>query len=337
MWAASGPSMNALRLLVVSVVALFTACGVPEEPLPEERASTQDALTLPPLIQLPSAPTISSLSPSIGLPGTLVTLNGVNFVNLAPNSLASIYRFENDTTPLQVTVISDTRARFTVPSTSRGGRVCRSSILSATPTSCTSNAFVVGDPNGRVRLDNRTRAELISARFNSREVLAPQTVASGTTHDIAPVTPGNYGWELAVGFGPFAGPAANRVICSINGTMSVPANTTTPLWVADLTVPDLLGHCGTVSYVANYLDDRGLPRQVTMRFEPAGSRWVYLEGNTVLGSGQVTAVVWNPGSPFVTFRLNGSGWSDVVIGYPYAIFNAGPSGQVLAFTRVGNW
>lgn len=329
--------MNALRSLVVSLVALFTACGVPEEPLPDERASSQAELVLPPIIQLPSAPTLRTLSPSIGWSGTVVTLTGTNFITLAPHALASIYRFENSTTTLQVTVVSDTQARFTVPAGATGGRVCRSSILSSTPTSCTTNAFVVGDPNGRVRLDNRTRAELISARLNNVEVLAPQRVAGGTTRDVYPVVPGAYAYRLDLGFGPFAGPAANRVICSVNGNATVSANTVTPLWVADLTVPDLLGHCGTVDYAANYVDDAGLPRVLVLRFEPTTNRWSLRDGQTVIGSGAVQVVAWTPGSAFVTFRLAGSGWADIDIGYPYEMILTGPPNQVLGFQRATLW
>lgn len=323
---------------VLSLACALAACGpaVEENPADERATSSQD-LTLPPLIQLPTAPTITSLSPSAGWPGTVVTITGVNFTNLSPSALRSVYRFENDPATLQVTVVSNTQARFTVPSGAVGGRVCRSSILSTAPTSCTSNAFVVGDPNGRVRLDNRTRADLISARLDNVEVLAPQTLAGGTTRDVYPVTPGTHSYQLAVGFGPFTGPAANRVICNISGSLSVPAATTTPLWVADLTVTDLLGHCGVSTYTANFFDEQGLPRQVTMRFEAAGNRWTFLDGNTVLRSGTVSVVTWNPGSSVVTFRLDGALWPDVTIGFPYLTFFAGPAGAPLLFARTTNW
>lgn len=337
---------TALKVLIAVVV--LSGCGpAPESPGAREEVGragqelliAQPQPQLPPLVNAHPPISFTSMTPLLGFTGTGVTVTGANFTG---QTLRPVYRFSGDPVSapeLAVTVVSATQLRVTVPAGSLGGRLCVHSVLTGAVLTCTASAYTVGDPNGRVRIVNNAQTDLISAVFNGGERLAPNVVSPGTSRDVAPVTPGAYSYSIAIGFGPFAGPAANRQICAFNsvGPLQVPANATTTITVPSLNVPQLLGHCGFVDYQANYLDDHGLPRQVTLRFIGAANRWEFWQGALLLGAGPVNTVAFPLNSPAVTFALGGAGWADIITSYPYDTFVAGPAGGTLLFQRVGAW
>jgi hypothetical protein len=325
----------------LGVVVVLSGCAPSAEPAEEVSDSDQE-LTLGgpqlPLVPRPVGPiTLTTLAPLVGPTGTVVTVNGTNL----QQQLRQIYRFSNDplTSPsLPATILSGTQVRVTVPAGSLGGQLCVHSIVTNARSACTTSSFTVGDPDGRIRMTNNSQASIISARFNNAEWLAPTVINPGGWGELYPVTVGQYSYRLSIGFGPFAGPAAGREICALtsNGALTVPANTTTNITAPPLNIAQLLGHCGTVDYSSTYLDDNAQLRTVTLRFFNAGT-WQFREGNTVLGSGNVSTISYPANSAFVTFQLAGAGWANVTIGFPYDTFVAGPSGDTLIFERAAAW
>ncbi|MFT3706925.1 MAG: hypothetical protein QM817_04580 [Archangium sp.] len=336
------------------ILALMTmclaACGVeaeqgtfvpPGTEAPALAKSESELLILDPVPEpttpiggTPQPVVLTTLSPTINFTGTPVTVRGSNLIR-PPTSLIIRYRFENDAAYLSPTFVSSSELRVTVPAGSRGGRLCGFQL--GQQVVCTTNSFTVGNPNGTVLMVNDAQYSVRSARFNGVEVLAPQSIGAASSASFTPVTPGNLSFASDIAFGPAAIGVSNRVICGFNGVASVAANTTTTLTVPRLNVAQLLGHCGVSEYRANYLDFNGLPRQVTLRFDSRTNSWSFLEGNQLLAQGSLTVVTWPNEGPAVTFALTGAGWPNVTVMAPFVSFIAGPAGDQLLFTRVGNW
>lgn len=342
-----------IGVLVTAVV--LSGCGAPSDrererpkaaPEGEEVGQAeQELLSLPdptPVlqpVQRAQPITLSTMTPLVGFHGTVVAINGTNF--LPQPLLRHAYRFSNDSPtspPLAVTILSGTQIRVTVPAGSFGGRLCLFAALTNVRGVCTTSQFTVGDPNGRLRITNNAQTDLITARINNQEWLT-SVISPAGFREFHPVTPGAYSYSIGIGFGPFAGPAANREICAFNSTVAaqVVANATTTVVVPALNIPQLLGHCGNSDYNSTYLDDNGQYRTVTLRFIGATNRWEFREGNTLLGSGTVSTVSFAANSPAVTFNLTGAGWGNIVTSFPYDNFVAGPASDLLQFSRVGAW
>jgi|GEM_PF-3198557 len=332
--------MKTLISLLCAVVLL--ACG-PREGFEPEPAEHEDALIdpsspfppRPPPLQPVGAVTLTTLSPNLAPVGTVVTVNGTNLFQ--PGAvLRPGYKFSLDANYVSVNTLSSTQLQVTVPVGSRGGTFCAYNRLSNQAFACTSSWFAVELPRGKIRVNNNAQVAVLGATFNGIESLAPSRIESGTFQEWIDVLPGNYTHQLRLGFGPAAGPAAGRQVCLRPvGSVQVFSNNTGNVNVPQLTAADMLSHCSTVDYNADFFD--GFLRRLTLRLNSVNNTWQLFEGNTSYGSGTIATTIFNNNSAWVTFRLTGAGWNDINVGYPYATFIAGSGAQLFQFVRATNW
>lgn len=66
------------------------------------------------ILEIPKIPTIANVDPAIALPGDMVTINGVNFINVTSVTIGSISAVYD--------VASDTKINVTIPSNAEGGK-----------------------------------------------------------------------------------------------------------------------------------------------------------------------------------------------------------------------
>lgn len=191
-----------------------------------------------------------------------------------------------------------------------------------------------GQLPGSIRVSN-SQLSITSGIFNGQEWIAPGTIAPLTAGVLSPVNPGTYQARLSLGFA--SGPAAGRVVCHEDQTITVADGRETEFRVPVLNVAHLLGHCAqSVVYRSSYLGTDFVAHVLELRLMFDGTFQYWADGRLVQ-TGGVSTIAWSPPSTFVTFRLDNTGWTDSTIGYPYSVFYTGRPGDTLRWDRVGAW